>query len=246
MTALPEPVDLDCDIRNRTPSGWPLQTRPPALSVMLAGTRHTFAQRPHCANTGAVLWPISRLLSRYVEAHATQFAGKRVLELGAGAGLVGVAAAAYGAHVTLTDADVALLTRENAAAAAAVGLAGSVAVEQLRWEEAASWLPSQAAFDWVLAADVVYHHQHDFGPVCALAALLRGLLAGGSARALIGYQERDGAAREAFWAALGAQGLCWREQGLAELGAEGVDVAGFEGPMVLWHVSLAQQAPAEA
>jgi hypothetical protein len=32
----------------------------------------------------ALLWPVSRLLVRYVEAHAAEFAGARVLELGAG------------------------------------------------------------------------------------------------------------------------------------------------------------------
>ena len=32
----------------------------------------------------ALLWPVSRLLVRFIEAHAAEFAGARVLELGAG------------------------------------------------------------------------------------------------------------------------------------------------------------------
>ena len=77
----------------------------------------------------ALLWPVSRLLVRFIEAHAAQFSGARVLELGAGVvrrpsplrlrvalrraaaadadaraqGLAGIGAAAYGAHALLTD-----------------------------------------------------------------------------------------------------------------------------------------------
>ena len=51
----------------------------------------------------ALLWPISRLLVRYVEARLHQFSGARVLELGAGVGLSGIGAAAYGSHAVLTD-----------------------------------------------------------------------------------------------------------------------------------------------
>lgn len=51
----------------------------------------------------ALLWPVARLLVNYVQAHTPQFQGARVLELGAGVGLSGIGAAAYGSHAVLTD-----------------------------------------------------------------------------------------------------------------------------------------------
>ena len=106
------------------------------------------------------------------------------------------------------------LTAANVEAAAATGVAGSVAWAPLDWARADEWLAARAAavndddkapFDFILGADLVYHQQHDFGPVTALAALLDALLsAAPAARVVFGYQERDAAARLAFWAALAA------------------------------------------
>ena len=49
------------------------------------------------------LWPTSLVLTRYLCAHPELVAGKRVVELGAGAGCVGLACAALGAeHVVIT------------------------------------------------------------------------------------------------------------------------------------------------
>lgn len=242
----------------------------------------------------ALLWPVSRLLVRYVEANAADFRGARVLELGAGVvratraaaqlsalgsprkrkqGLAGIGAAAYGAHVLLTDkaraassAHAAVLsssnllplalapqltglTAANVAAAAAVGVAGSVACGELDWAEAEAWLAGREAsgasnaFDVVLGADIVYHQQFDFGPVRALAALLAALLrAAPACRVLFGYQERDAAARTAFWDALRDNGLHLRERSLDHLTADGVDTAGLSGPMVMWWISATPAA----
>lgn len=52
---------------------------------------------------GLYLWPSSLLLAQLVWANRDEFAGKVVMELGAGVGLPGVTAAAVGARVTLTD-----------------------------------------------------------------------------------------------------------------------------------------------
>ena len=147
------------------------------------------------------------------------------------------------------------LTETNVAAAAAAGVAGSVACCPLDWAEAAAWLAARSAagessaFDVVLGADIVYHQQFDFGPVQALAALLAALLrASPAALVLFGYQERDAAARLAFWDALAAQRLAVRQVALEELSAppHGVDTAGLSGPMVLWWITAADAAPAEA
>ena len=95
----------------------------------MAGRRYRLQQGRTNEGLHALLWPVSRLLVRYVEANAADFRGARVLELGAGVvraraaaqawrrlsrafgsrapfcaqGLAGIGAAAYGAHVLLTD-----------------------------------------------------------------------------------------------------------------------------------------------
>jgi hypothetical protein len=288
----------------------------------------------------ALLWPVSRLLVRYVEAHKEQFDGAHVLELGAGVvrGMRSLYVLCFCAsrrvhhtarapemtlracvrgwralaprrtaltcssqtrHARLTRthagaqaplsrartssrlarcrAQLTGLTAANVASAAATGVAGSVACDSLDWTEAVSWLAARASagkrtrFDLILGADIVYHQQFDFTPVKALAALLAALLTQKDAadaaddadaessqpppRILFGYQERDCAARLAFWEALAAHGLRVVELSLEALGASGVDTAGLSGPMVLWWIEKGQleaaavaveAAPAEA
>ncbi|CAL9778513.1 unnamed protein product [Musa acuminata subsp. burmannicoides] len=95
----------------------------------------------------------------------------RILELGSGTGLVGIAAAAIlGASVTLTDLphvlpNLRFNAESNAAAVAARG--GSLDVRQLRWgedEDAAALVDGEAAFDVVVASDVVYY-EHLIDPL---------------------------------------------------------------------------------
>lgn len=52
---------------------------------------------------GVVLWPAAIALAHEIASRANDFAGKRVLELGAGTGLPGIVAASFGAEVTQTD-----------------------------------------------------------------------------------------------------------------------------------------------
>jgi hypothetical protein len=157
------------------------------------------------------------------------------------------------------------------ASAAATGVSGSVACDGLDWATADAWLSARAAaqlptrFDLILGSDIVYHQQFDFAHITALAALLAALLAQKDAtnddcessplpRVLFGYQERDAAARHAFWAALATHGLAVRELSLEALAESGVDTAGLSGPMVLWWIERAASeadvdvaaAPAEA
>ena len=84
VVAAPAAVDLDEDISNRTPSGWPMQSQPPPLEVCMAGRRYRLQQGRTNEGLHALLWPVSRLLVRYVEANEALFRGARVLELGAG------------------------------------------------------------------------------------------------------------------------------------------------------------------
>jgi predicted nicotinamide N-methyase len=64
---------------------------------------------------GLMLWPSAVGLAEWL-AHASQIQGKRILEIGAGVGLAGLAARALGAEVTQTDfqRDALTLCRHNA------------------------------------------------------------------------------------------------------------------------------------
>ncbi|RLV98309.1 hypothetical protein DV515_00010966, partial [Chloebia gouldiae] len=52
---------------------------------------------------GCVVWDAALVLAKFLETGACPLARRRVLELGAGTGAVGIMAAALGANVTVTD-----------------------------------------------------------------------------------------------------------------------------------------------
>jgi predicted nicotinamide N-methyase len=73
-----------------------------------------------------VVWEAGVALAEYLSRHMgeRELRGRRVLELGAGPGIAGIAAAMRGAHVTLTDRDTALLQQNVEAHAQAIHAAG--------------------------------------------------------------------------------------------------------------------------
>ncbi|KAL6224640.1 hypothetical protein ACLB2K_003495 [Fragaria x ananassa] len=99
----------------------------------------------------------------------------KILELGSGTGLVGIAAAAtLGACVTVTDLPhVTDNLRYNVELNAAVlgGSGGSVSVAALRWGEAEDAEAIGREFDLVLASDVVYH-DHLYEPLLKTLSFL--------------------------------------------------------------------------
>ena len=103
---------------------------------------------------GAVLWAeAARAMLRWLEPTAASLRGCRVLELGAGCGFVGLALAACGARVTLSDkAVLAPLLELNASLAREQGR--DVEVRVLDW---AVPLPAGLpAFDLVVGCDLLY------------------------------------------------------------------------------------------
>lgn len=109
--------------------------------------------------------------------------GRRVVELGSGTGVVGLAAAALGATVALTDMpDVLPLIEVNVKLneVAIEGASGAARVEALRWEHPDDLSDSTADCDIVLAADLIYQRDgKQLGPLCDV---LRRLLAPSTAR----------------------------------------------------------------
>ena len=113
------------------------------------------AQAPYFAS----LWPAGVALAAEIfasERLSTPFHGARVLDLGCGLGVVGLAAGSQGADVTLVDYEAECVDMVNASAHA-LDLAPQVIVHD--WREPLLL----DAFDVVLAADVLYeraNHAH--------------------------------------------------------------------------------------
>ena len=183
---------------------------------------------------GTVVWPGAHLLAEALAAHDTErrwppqgCAGARVIELGSGVGLCGIAAAMLGADVTLTERSDVLpllsLNVQDGDVQQQVRRAGGTArVRELNWgadgvhQLLASLAPHQqkasepasgavrAFFDLILGADIVYTQAplgalHD--TVCALCP------PGSSTTLLLAYRQRDAAIEARFFEALRGSGF---------------------------------------
>jgi predicted nicotinamide N-methyase len=102
----------------------------------------------------ASLWPASLALADYVLSAPRPLEGCRVLELGCGAGLSGIAAGLRGAEVTVTDVMPEAL--ELAEANWARNGVEPAAVESLDWCAPVE----EADYDVVLGADILYDPKH--------------------------------------------------------------------------------------
>lgn len=138
--------------------------------------------------TGCVVWPAAHSLSAHLCAHPELVRGRRVVELGAGTGLVGLVAAALGAEdVVLSDLPSTLpLLRTNVSRNAEV-CGRRARVAELRW--GAEVPPEVSNCDVVIGCEIVY--QHDEETAAGLVDTMRRLLAS-SGLCLIAYEYRDG------------------------------------------------------
>jgi predicted nicotinamide N-methyase len=146
--------------------------------------------------TACTVWRGGERLVELLQARRELVAGKRVVELGSGTGIAGLACAAHGAsRVVLTDLPENLpLLRRNATRNGWVqSLCGcEVSVEKLDWHTDA--LP---ACDVLLGADVCYHE----AAVPALITLVDAAIAAGAA-ALLACERHEPVAYAAMTAAL--------------------------------------------
>ncbi|XP_061642272.1 EEF1A lysine methyltransferase 3-like isoform X1 [Phyllopteryx taeniolatus] len=111
------------------------------------------------ANLGvaAPVWESAQQLCQYFEEQHVELRGRRVIELGAGTGVVGILAACLGADVTLTDLPVTLPQLEANVCANMPSSGWPSApptVLPLSWGEDHMKFPSD--WDLVLGADIVY------------------------------------------------------------------------------------------
>ncbi|KAM6943572.1 uncharacterized protein mettl21ca [Xenentodon cancila] len=112
---------------------------------------------------GGVMWPAALDLCSFLEnnRHAIDLQGKEVLELGAGTGLVSIVASLLGGLVTSTDRPEILSNlRANVMRNTRGRCRHTPQVAALSWgfNLEHTHPPSAYRYDYVLAADVVYHH----------------------------------------------------------------------------------------
>ncbi|XP_031796918.1 EEF1A lysine methyltransferase 3 isoform X2 [Sarcophilus harrisii] len=113
---------------------------------------------PALPRSTALTIPGSQALSlcSYFEKKNLDFRGKKVIELGAGTGIVGILAALQGGDVTITDLPLALeQIQGNVQANVPVG--GRAQVRPLAWGLDQGVFPED--YDLVLGADIVYLEQ---------------------------------------------------------------------------------------
>lgn len=156
--------------------------------------------------TGLTTWDGSVVLAKYLEhARVESVRGKRVLELGAGTGLVGLSAALLGAQeVVLTDL---AYTMDNLARNVAQTLSDDidrsrVSTRVLDWFDPPTDLGS---FDVVLASDVVWVEELIPPLVATFATVLRHSVA--SAKVLMAHQHRSVVSDALLFAELERHGL---------------------------------------
>ncbi|XDA80138.1 hypothetical protein R6Z07F_010132 [Ovis aries] len=112
---------------------------------------------------GAVVWPGAIALCQYLEEHTEELnlRGAKILEIGAGPGLVSIVASILGAQVTATDLpDVLGNLQYNLLKNTLNCTTYLPEVKELVWGEGLeqSFPKSTLYYDYVLASDVVYHH----------------------------------------------------------------------------------------
>lgn len=123
--------------------------------------RRDFASHGHCVWDAALL--LAEFLQSEAQRDALSFSGRKVVELGAGVGLVGMALAVLGADVVLTDQEYALpLLRKNVQVNFEGDQShGSTAprVEECQWGEPLKGVLSewQKRTDVIVFSDVLYH-----------------------------------------------------------------------------------------
>jgi predicted nicotinamide N-methyase len=209
----------------------PATTAPDALSIALGPLSLTIAHDP-ASGLAHRVWPSSLALAAQALKESSSLDGTWAVELGCGPGLAGVAWAAAGARVVLTDLEGCLpLARRSIDLS---GLGDRAAVARLGWGEPggpavaagaaaeAGWWRAEggetlrpAAPDLVLAADVVY----DLALFDPLLRTLADFGAAGTRRVLLAHVRRWKSDKR-FWA---AARKAWDVRDVTEGGESGDD-----------------------
>jgi len=171
-------------------------------------------------NLGLKTWASSYLLAKRLHLvelpELTTGGSRRVLELGSGTGLVGIAAAAvWGAKVRLTDLpeiepNLAMNVRDNSQVIETSGGVATTGV--LDWSDTSNPSSDEDQYPIILAADPLYSPEH---PSLLVQTIERYLLRSVEARVIVELPLREAYALEIidFYQRMRALGLETREQG---------------------------------
>ncbi|XP_040513620.1 protein-lysine methyltransferase METTL21E-like [Gallus gallus] len=112
---------------------------------------------------GAVVWPSALVLCYFLETNSKQYnlVDKNVIEIGAGTGLVSIVASLLGALVTATDLPELLGNlQHNVLQNTKLKCKHQPCVKELSWgiDLEKKFPRASCHFDYIMAADVVYHH----------------------------------------------------------------------------------------
>ncbi|KAJ7528663.1 hypothetical protein O6H91_15G012700 [Diphasiastrum complanatum] len=176
-----------------------------AVQVDVFGYNLVIMQDPNSKHLGTTVWDSSIVLAKFLERNckkgefsALKLSGKRVIELGAGCGLAGLAMGLLGCHVTMTDqVEVLPLLLRNvernmsrAKLACPDGLCsghfGTVAVAELNWGNELQIAAMEPPFDYIVGTDIVYA-EHLLQPLFQTMVLL----AGSKTTVLMAYEFRE-------------------------------------------------------
>ncbi|XP_054894240.1 protein-lysine methyltransferase METTL21D [Poeciliopsis prolifica] len=134
----------------------------------------------YIGDVGCVVWDAAIVLAKYLETKTfydpsigvNVWCGRRVVELGAGTGAVGLMAATLGAHVIVTDLeDLQSLLNVNIQENQTLIQSGSISAKVLKWgENVSELLPPPHC---IIMADCIYYEQ-SIGPLVETLKQLSG------------------------------------------------------------------------
>jgi predicted nicotinamide N-methyase len=135
----------------------------PLHVACLPGSQRDAAKQKD-ADTGLTIWDGSVLLAKYLERRQQGLHGLHVLELGSGVGVVGLAAAALGANVVMTDLPYVMpslqrnidVTQEAWSKLRHEETTGSVTAHPLDWTNWEGNSIVRQKFDLIVGADIVW------------------------------------------------------------------------------------------
>ena len=142
-----------------------------------------------CNDTGGDAWKGSWALATLLNLRRSQLAGKRVLELGSGTGLLGIACALSGASaVIVTDLPYVLpLIQKNITSAV---MQQTVSVFEWDWSNPRPSFDSELPFDVVVAADVVYDPEKLHSCCAAIRSAADACVVGGWIYVALSYRSQ--------------------------------------------------------
>eukprot|EP00903_Cladosiphon_okamuranus_P006221 g6112.t2 len=165
--------DEDSTVNQTTTTATKSTPTPTAVTrVELGGRDAVSLECDWGVGIGGSVWSTGLLLAEHLSRHAALydgvFRGKRLLELGSGTGLVGLAAARFGPpqEVVITDLESHVdICTSNVARDAATGAQGlcAVRVEAYDWSGEVPDSLGAVPFDVILGTDVAYY-EHLYAP----------------------------------------------------------------------------------